>query len=218
MVEAEPRRIIIVGDDRLAIAGLSHILGSEIDPNQIVTASPSDAAINEADVCIWDLDTHPPGELKLPSEPPVIALVLDGALARQAFAAGARGALLRDASARRIARAIDAVLNGLVVLDHELVEEAMRPPSSGLTTMEPLTPRELEVLEQLALGLSNRDIASQLGMSPHTAKFHVNSLISKLGATSRTEVVAMAAAPVSSRSRTTRMGRPHLPVLPMRGP
>ena len=196
MVEAEPRRIIIVGDDRLAIAGLSHILGSEIDPDQIVTASPSDAAINEADVCIWDLDTHPPGELELPSEPPVIALVLDGALARQAFAAGARGALLRDASARRIARAIDAVLNGLVVLDHELVEEAMRPPSSGLTTMEPLTPRELEVLEvleQLALGLSNRDIASQLGMSPHTAKFHVNSLISKLGATSRTEVVAMAA-------------------------
>ncbi len=198
MVEAEPRRILIVGHDRLAIAGLSHILGSEIDPRQIVTASPSDTALDEveADVCIWDLDTHPPGDLELPSEPPVIALVLDGALARQAFAAGARGALLRDASARRIARAIDAVLDGLVVLDHELVEEAMRPPppmSSGLTSMEPLTPRELEVLEQLALGLSNKDIASQLGMSPHTAKFHVNSLISKLGATSRTEVVAMAA-------------------------
>ncbi len=195
MVEAEPRRIIIVGNDRLAIAGLSHILGSEIDPRQIVTASPSDAALDEveADVCIWDLDTHPPGELELPSEPPVIALVLDGALARHAFAAGARGALLRDASARRIARAIDAVLDGLVVLDHELVEDAMRPPSSGLTTMEPLTPRELEVLDQLALGLSNRDIASQLGMSPHTAKFHVNALIGKLGATSRTEVVAMAA-------------------------
>ena len=193
MVEAEPRRIIVVGDDRLAIAGLSHLLGSEIDPRQIATASPSDTTIDEADICIWDLDTHPPGDLELPSEPPVIALVLDGALARQAFAAGARGVLLRDASAGRIARAIDAVLHGLVVLDHELAQEAMRPPSSGLTTMEPLTPRELEVLEQLALGLSNKDIASQLGMSPHTAKFHVNALISKLGATSRTEVVAMAA-------------------------
>ncbi len=196
MVEAEPRRIIIVGDDRLAIEGLSHVLGNEIDPRQIVTAAPSDAAVDEADVCIWDLGANPPGELELPSGPPVVALVPDGALARQAFAAGARGALLRDASARRIARAIDAVLDGLVVLDDELAEEAMRPPppmSSGLTTMEPLTPRELEVLEQLALGLSNKDIASRLGVSPHTAKFHVNSLISKLGATSRTEVVAMAA-------------------------
>ena len=194
MVEAEPRRIIIVGDDRLAIEGLSHVLGNEIDPRQIVTAAPSDAAVDEADVCIWDLGANPPGELELPPGPPVVALVPDGALARQAFAAGARGALLRDASARRIARAIDAVLDGLVVLDDELAEEAMRPPmSSGLTTMEPLTPRELEVLEQLALGLSNKDIASRLGVSPHTAKFHVNSLISKLGATSRTEVVAMAA-------------------------
>ncbi len=151
MVEVETRRIIIVGDDRLAVAGLAHVLGSEIDPREIVTAAPSDAALDEADVCIWDLATHPPGDLELPSEPPVVVLVRDGALARQAFAAGARGALLRDASARRIACAIDSVLDGLVVLDPELVEEAMRPPSTGLTTMEPLTPRELEVLEQLAL-------------------------------------------------------------------
>ena len=217
MVEAEPRRIVIVGDDRLAIEGLSHVLGSEIDPRQIVTAAPSDTAIDEADVCIWDLGTNPPGELELPSETPVVALVLDGALARQAFAAGARGALLRDASARRIARAIDAVLDGLVVLDDELAEEAMRPPppmSSGLATMEPLTPRELEVLEQLSLGLSNKDIASRLGVSPQhgqvsrqlvdqQARRHVTHRGRRHGGPSRSRYLL----------KTTRMGRSYLPIL-----
>ena len=57
-------------------------------------------------------------------------------------------------------------------------------------THEPLTPREREVLELLAHGLSNRQIAERLGISEHTAKFHVAAISGKLGAASRTEAVS----------------------------
>jgi DNA-binding NarL/FixJ family response regulator len=59
--------------------------------------------------------------------------------------------------------------------------------------VETLTPRELEVLELLAAGLSNKEIAERLRVSFHTVKFHVNSILGKLGASSRTEVVGLAA-------------------------
>ena len=64
------------------------------------------------------------------------------------------------------------------------------PPSDGDT---PLTPRELEVLALLAEGASNKAIALQLGISVHTAKFHVSSLLDKLDAVGRTDAVAHAA-------------------------
>jgi DNA-binding NarL/FixJ family response regulator len=57
---------------------------------------------------------------------------------------------------------------------------------------EPLTPRELEVLEQLAAGLSNKAIAGRLGISDQTVKFHVASITGKLGVTNRTEAVRRA--------------------------
>jgi DNA-binding NarL/FixJ family response regulator len=57
--------------------------------------------------------------------------------------------------------------------------------------LEPLTPREQEVLRMLALGLANRQIASRLNISEHTIKFHVAAILGKLGAASRTEAVAI---------------------------
>jgi DNA-binding NarL/FixJ family response regulator len=80
-----------------------------------------------------------------------------------------------------------------VVLDEDLAEEAIRPPPRPLGSHETLTPREIEVLELLASGLSNKEIADRLGVSFHTVKFHVNAILGKLGASSRTEVVALAA-------------------------
>ncbi|HTN52694.1 MAG TPA: helix-turn-helix transcriptional regulator, partial [Anaeromyxobacter sp.] len=65
------------------------------------------------------------------------------------------------------------------------------PPLSPL--VEPLTPREAEVLSLLAEGLSNRAIAARLGISEHTAKFHVGAVLGKLGAESRSEAVSLAA-------------------------
>lgn len=64
-------------------------------------------------------------------------------------------------------------------------EVAAEPPG------EPLTPRELEVFELLAKGLSNRDIAAALGISAHTAKFHVGQILAKIGAATRAEAVAL---------------------------
>ena len=55
--------------------------------------------------------------------------------------------------------------------------------------MEPLTPREIEVLRLLSLGLANKEIAARLGISEHTVKFHLSAIYSKLGAANRAEAV-----------------------------
>src|SRR5262249_58818697 len=111
-----------------------------------------------------------------------------------ALAAGARGVLLRDTPADRLAAALEAAVRGLVVLDESLAEGWLRRPAAGAAPLvEPLTPRELQVLELLAEGLSNKAIAGRLGISDHTAKFHVNAILGKLGVQSRTEALVQAA-------------------------
>jgi len=86
-----------------------------------------------------------------------------------------------------------AAAHGLVVLDPSLVNPVLeaRDPSSA-SLVEELTPRELEVLGLLAEGLPNKAIARRLGISDHTVKFHVNAVLGKLGAQSRTEAVVRA--------------------------
>jgi DNA-binding NarL/FixJ family response regulator len=84
----------------------------------------------------------------------------------------------------------------LIVLDPAARAQLVRvAPADPVKTeaLEELTERELEVLEQLASGLSNKRIARALGISEHTAKFHVNGILAKLGASSRTEAVVAAA-------------------------
>ncbi|HZU97228.1 MAG TPA: helix-turn-helix transcriptional regulator, partial [Planctomycetota bacterium] len=119
----------------------------------------------------------------------VLALVADETGAARALAAGARGALLRDAGARRLAAALGACAQGLVVLDDTLPLVKREVPIAADT----LTARELEVLQLVAQGLANKQISAQLGVSDHTAKFHVNAILAKLGARSRTEAVVRAA-------------------------
>jgi DNA-binding NarL/FixJ family response regulator len=86
-----------------------------------------------------------------------------------------------------------AAAQDLVVLDPSLPAPVLstRDPSSPML-VEELTPRELEVLDLLAEGLSNKAIAHRLGISDHTVKFHVNAVMGKLGAQSRTEAVVRA--------------------------
>jgi DNA-binding NarL/FixJ family response regulator len=106
-------------------------------------------------------------------------------------------ALLKDAGSDEILAALRAVTRGLVVLDPTIARLATaRTPAAlrfGDDLEESLTEREHEVLHLLALGLPNKSIASRLGISEHTAKFHVGSIMAKLGAASRTEAVAQAA-------------------------
>jgi DNA-binding NarL/FixJ family response regulator len=111
------------------------------------------------------------------------------------------GALQRDATGEEIVAAISAVAGGLITLDRRLASNLLatpeRPqaptPERVADAEEPLTARELEVLQLLAEGLPNKLIASQLHISEHTAKFHVSAIMLKLGAASRTEAVTLAA-------------------------
>ncbi|HKZ50710.1 MAG TPA: response regulator transcription factor, partial [Dehalococcoidia bacterium] len=117
----------------------------------------------------------------------------DNAQAAEAWASGAQGLLLRDVDAAILLTALRAVSQGLVVLASELA--AAVPPARARGAMplaEELTPRELEVLQLLAEGLPNKSIAQRLGISEHTVKFHVNAILGKLGAQSRTEAVILA--------------------------
>ena len=133
--------------------------------------------------------------------PPIVLLSSDAhpAWTGEAVRAGVRALLSRDASAGEVLAAVAAAANGLAVLDPQELEALLSAPGPGsLTTpvatqAEPpvLTPRELEVLRQMADGQPNKTIAWKLGISEHTVKFHVASILSKLKAASRAEAVAI---------------------------
>jgi len=103
-----------------------------------------------------------------------------------------RAVLPRDAASGEILAAIEAVAAGLIVLHPgALPGRAPVPVRAEPATAQPLTTREIEVLGMLAEGLGNKTIAARLGISTHTAKFHVASIMTKLGAGSRTEAVTI---------------------------
>ena len=117
-----------------------------------------------------------------------------------ALHAGARGILPRSAERKEIAVAVKAVTNGLAVLPRELLPTLLNGRSEADELLDSndavrtrLTPRELEVLAAMADGASNKAIARRLGISFHTAKFHVAAILDKLNADSRTEAVMRAA-------------------------
>jgi DNA-binding NarL/FixJ family response regulator len=110
-------------------------------------------------------------------------------------APGARASLPLNASAAEIVAAVIAAASDLTVLTQAQARRlfrngaAIRPERRDL--IEALTPRELQVLRMLADGLGNKEIAANLGISDHTAKFHVTQILGKLGAASRAEAVAI---------------------------
>ena len=104
------------------------------------------------------------------------------------------GVLSSEANADELAAGITAVAEGLWVGAPGLVEGLMRLPKGGEgageeSLLEPLTAREKEVLQHMAEGLANKQIALALGISEHTVKFHLSALYAKLGVASRTEAV-----------------------------
>ena len=126
---------------------------------------------------------------------PVILLVdfADSTLVSSALRAGIRGAISWDATPEEIEGAVHAANAGLVVTTQASLAELLpdaRHLAEELT--EPLSGRELEVLDLLAEGLSNKLIAHRLSISEHTVKTHVASIFAKLDASSRTEAVSQA--------------------------
>jgi DNA-binding NarL/FixJ family response regulator len=108
---------------------------------------------------------------------------------------GLRGwaCLGRDADADELDLAVRAADGGLVLLGLAIAGNTLNPPAAAAGAAEPLTPRELQVLQLVAQGMPNKGIARALTISENTAKFHVASLSGKLGASSRTEAVTIAA-------------------------
>ena len=120
--------------------------------------------------------------------------VTQPALARL-FPLGVRAIVSRDSSALEIAAAIEAVAQDLAAITPELLESLLASNSGTRNDeveelQEPLTAREREVLALLAEGAGNKEIAAKLNISENTAKFHVSSILGKLGATTRTEAVS----------------------------
>jgi DNA-binding NarL/FixJ family response regulator len=103
------------------------------------------------------------------------------------------GILSLDSTASELTAAVQALHEGLLVGASALLRKALLPRGQDDRQMEllddPLTSRELEVLQALAQGLANKQIALALGISDHTVKFHVSAVYSKLGVTNRTEAV-----------------------------
>jgi len=129
-----------------------------------------------ADVVVWDA---PEADARIAGSP-VLALVAAAPEARQALRSGAHGALSRAASAPSIAAAALAVAAGNWVLDATFAGALVELEGPLPQASSPISPREQEVLELMAEGLSNRDIAARLGISRHTAKFHVNAILDSL--------------------------------------
>lgn len=121
------------------------------------------------------------------------------AAASSTLRAGVRAVLPNDISSDQLVAALQAAASGLLVLHPAQVPAQVINGSASATARsrgleelaEPLTPREGEVLQMLASGLGNKEIAAKLTISEHTVKFHVASILGKLGAGSRTEAVSL---------------------------
>lgn len=196
-------RILIIASDTLVRAGLGALLANQ--PSLLVVgqvAIENDLAIHinayQPDVVLWDLGWNPATQLERLSELterglPILGLLPDDGYVSQVWATGVRGLLLREASADAVAAALIGLGQGLIVLEPALTNlAALSAMTPANPLAEPLTPRELEVLQRMAEGLSNKLIARELAISEHTVKFHVNAILSKLGAQSRTEAVVRA--------------------------
>jgi two-component system nitrate/nitrite response regulator NarL len=196
-------RVLIVAGDPLARAGLATLLADQAGYAVVGQVAgdetlPGELAVYRPDVLVWDLGWDPALALERlvslgDAAPPVVALLPEEAYAAEAWIAGARGLLFRNANVDQLLAAVTSVAQGLVALDPALAA-ALLPTGhlSEAPLVEEMTPRELEVLQLLAEGLPNKVIAQRLSISEHTVKFHVNAIFGKLGAQSRTEAVVRA--------------------------
>jgi len=201
-------RVFIVAASPLARAGLENLLAARNVEIAGIAANIDALASELSDVAVDAILMDSSGE---PFESLLDSIITSGlasdfnvvllaeaaspAASAEALRAGIRAVLPNDTSPDQLAAALQAVSSGLVVLHPANVHSAV--PAASVATrslnelVEPLTARESEVLQMLASGLGNKEIATKLGISEHTVKFHVASILGKLGAASRTEAVSL---------------------------
>jgi two-component system, NarL family, response regulator YdfI len=200
-------RVFIVASSALARAGLQNLSANRAI--KVVGTAASLASLEgplaEPDVLLVDVSGEGDEEVietlsesNLAMEIPVILLADETFAAKSsaALSAGIRAILPIELSAEQLLASLEAVAAGLVVMHPTQMAAAFPATATAASRAlpdlaEPLTRREREVLQMLASGLGNKEIAARLNISDHTAKFHVASIMGKLGAGSRTEAVAM---------------------------
>ena len=182
------------------LSALNHWLQTEIA--DLVLIDFSDATVNSIEELAQIIEGASPEEAV-----PVLllrdsGLFNDHELVQQMQArllsTGLASILPTTISENELKAAIAAITKGLVILHPEITDSLFDTSAQFLsssaepeTPIEPLTPRETEVLNQLADGLTNKAIAQNLNISEHTVKFHLSTVLSKLAASSRTEAVAI---------------------------
>ena len=181
-------RAAVESDEALSYAGNLNEWG--LLPERL---SDGDIQVILADIDWTEDDLSDAGGLA--SLPPVLLLAEDADAGYAALTAGFRGVLLRDSSVDEILAAIKTIAGGLAVIEPRILPLLRRTPTGSSPEragIEPLSPREAEVLDLIARGLPNKAIALELGISEHTVKFHVGSVLGKFSAASRSEAVAIA--------------------------
>jgi DNA-binding NarL/FixJ family response regulator len=200
-------RLLIVSANPLARAGLASLLDGSPGISIVGSAAVAEAAslasqllpdavvLDAAAGELEDLDaiarlsTGQPGL-------PIVALAADQAALPSALAFGASALLPAGVDRETLTAALHAAVRGLVSIPRQELASLLPPeePLEAATRapIESLTPRELEVLQLMARGLTNRQIARRLQISEHTVKFHAAAILGKLNARSRAEAVARA--------------------------
>ena len=201
-------RVFLIAASPLARAALQNRLKAQsvkvVGGAASIDALASDLSDAQADILLIDAAGEPPeaiieslADSDLAAEIPIVVLTEASAPAAsvQALHAGIRAMLPSEISTDQLIAALQAAAAGLVILHPSEIPAAFpvsAPASQPLADLpEPLTRREREVLQMLAAGLANKEIAARLKISDHTAKFHVAAILGKLGASTRTEAVAL---------------------------
>jgi two-component system, NarL family, response regulator YdfI len=184
----------------LSAAGLERMLSTE--PDITVVREGSGESSGEPDVILTEVGEAAESAWEalpeLSGGGPAVVLLADDAhplWTWDALASGVKAVLPRRIRQEELVAAVRAAGAGLLVIHPEDLDSFLPARAGGGTSgfpQEGLTPRERDVLRTMAEGLSNKEIASRLGISDHTVKFHVAAILGKLGAMSRTEAVMIA--------------------------
>lgn len=204
-----PARALVVAEDpvqRARIAEAVSVPGRWIADSFAPALARSPASETLApSVVVWDLGWDASRRGSHLAEiatltVPVVVLAPADAPGAELVRAGAVAVLPRDVAPDRLRLAVDAVARGWAVVEPALLRTLTAPAPDASRALQAaglpgarLTSREREVLGCLAEGLSNKEIAARLGISEHTAKFHLNAITEKLGVSTRTQAVVQAA-------------------------